>query len=400
MKKIFLVILTVLTCGIGTSQTVVNSKFGKGIMNVIAQDSSWSMKIGLRFQSLFMGSTLVNDEVGTKYSNAQFLIRRARLKFGGYAYSPKLKYKIELGLSNKDLGKASIYTNSAPRMILDAVVKWNFYKGFTLWAGQTKLPGNRERLISSGNLELVDRSLLNKVFNIDRDMGVQLHHKHKINNVVLKESYSFSIGEGRNYVGKNLGGFKHTYKVEVLPFGDFAAKGSYSSVDLKREKKPKLAIAMALDYHDNAVKTRGNSGSLMETEYGFFETDILTLFADFMFKYNGWSIMGEYAKRNAPTLNEHSRYGSPVGESVEVGTGANLSIGYLFDNDWQVATRYTNIIWDKNVTGKSAKSQYTMGLSKFIVGHKLKVQSDFGFTEVEDSSVREMVYRLQVDLHF
>ena len=109
-----------------------------------------------------------------------FLIRRARFKFDGYAYTPKLIYKFELGLSNRDLAGASIYTGNAPRYILDAVVMWNFYKNFVLWAGQTKLPGNRERVISSANLQLVDRSILNSKFNIDRDLGVQLRHHFKL----------------------------------------------------------------------------------------------------------------------------------------------------------------------------------------------------------------------------
>ena len=88
----------------------------------------------------------------------------------------KLKYKLELGLSNKDIGGISEFTNNAPRYILDAVIKWNFHENLVLWIGQTKLPGNRGRVISSANLQLVDRSLLNKRFNIDRDMGVQLRH--------------------------------------------------------------------------------------------------------------------------------------------------------------------------------------------------------------------------------
>ena len=53
---------------------------------------------------------------------------------------------------------------------------WNFHENFELWVGQTKLPGNRERVISSANLQQVDRSLLNSRFNIDRDFGFQLRH--------------------------------------------------------------------------------------------------------------------------------------------------------------------------------------------------------------------------------
>ena len=114
-----------------------------------------------------------NAGINGQYSN--FMIRRARLKFGGFILTKKLKYKFELGQSSRDVGTFAINpeTKNAPGFVFDAVLKWNFYKGFELWVGQTKLPGNRERVISSANLQMVDRSLLNSKFNIDRDMGFQ-----------------------------------------------------------------------------------------------------------------------------------------------------------------------------------------------------------------------------------
>ena len=71
-------------------------------------------------------------------------------------------------------------TSNSARIILDAVIKWEFAKNTTLWFGQTKLPGNRERLVSSQKLQFVDRSLLNSKYNLDRDIGIQLHHKWKL----------------------------------------------------------------------------------------------------------------------------------------------------------------------------------------------------------------------------
>ena len=150
------------------------------------------------------------------------LIRRSRLKFDGFAFSPKLKYKVELGLSNRDQSGASQFTSNAPRYILDAVLKWNFAKNFVLWFGQTKLPGNRERVISSANMQQVDRSLLNSRFNIDRDIGFQLRHKFNLTDTFLvKEILSIAQGEGRNITTGNLGGYQYTTRVELFPFGDF-----------------------------------------------------------------------------------------------------------------------------------------------------------------------------------
>ena len=380
------------------SQEINAPKFGKGLFNLVGQDSTWTMKVGLRAQLL--GSSTWEENNGNETS---FLTRRARLKFDGYAYSPKLKYKVELGLSNRDLSGASQYTSNAPRYILDAVLQWNFYQNFELWFGQTKLPGNRERVISSGNLQQVDRSLLNSRFTIDRDFGFQLrHHFNLTDTFVVKEIFSLAQGEGRNITTGNLGGHQYTGRIELLPFGNFASKGDYKGSDLKREKKPKLAIGLSYDHNNNAVKTRSNQGSYMTidgTEDAYFETNINTVFLDAMFKYNGVSLMAEYSDRTASDAFAKNSDGSLTGDEVQVGKGLNLQMGYLFNNDIEISGRYTHIELDKSITGENPESQYTLGLSKYIVGHKLKVQTDISHLEIEGSN-NKLMYRLQVDFHF
>jgi hypothetical protein len=327
------------------------------------------------------------------------LVRRARLKFGGFAYSPKLQYKIELGLTNRDISGASQFTSNAPRYILDAVIKWNFYKNFTLWAGQTKLPGNRERVISSANLQLVDRSLLNSRFNIDRDMGAQLrHHFNLTDRFVVKEIFSISQGEGRNITTGNLGGHQYTGRIELFPMGNFASKGDYKGGDLKREPTPKLSLAATYDYNNDAVKNRSNQGAYMETSTGFFETDITTIFVDAMFKYKGFSFMGEYANRTADEEIAVELDGTPTGDVVQTGNSLNLQAGYLLKSNWEIAGRYTNINWS-DITGRLDQEQYTLGVSRYIHGHNLKVQSDVSYS-TEDGNNSGLMYRLQFDIHF
>lgn len=388
------------------SQEKVNTKFGKGLYNVMAKDSSWSMKFGMRIQSLYVGEWDVNDTTGVGQGKSNFMIRRARLKFGGHAFSPKLQYKIELGLSNKDLGKVDSRNNFAPRMILDAVVKWNFYKNFTLWAGQTKLPGNRERVVSSANLQLVDRSLLNKNYNIDRDMGLQLRHHFTIGkSFLIREMVSVSQGEGRNLVQDNLGGMQYTGRLEFLPMGKFASKGDYVCAAIKREEKPKLALGVTFDYNDRAVKTRANQGSYMSYDTngdgsidGYFMSSTSTVFADLMFKYKGLSVMAEYAWRDADKVN-HEIVNDDLSvstASVSVGSGFNAQVGYNFKNNWEVAGRFTQIV----PTGKDQFEQFTLGLSKYVVGHKLKVQTDVSYQRTNNSPDSGLMYRMQFELHF
>jgi phosphate-selective porin OprO/OprP len=373
-------------------------KFGKGLFNLIGQDSTWSMKIGLRFQTLATSNWDAKN--GLSNPESSMLIRRSRLKFDGFAFSPKLKYKVELGLSNRDQSGASIYTSNASRQILDAVLKWNFSGNFVLWFGQTKLPGNRERVISSANLQQVDRSLLNSRFTIDRDMGIQLrHHFNLTDTFLVKEIFSIAQGEGRNITTGNLGGHQYTTRVELFPFGNFKSKGDYKGSDLKFEPSPKLSLGVAYDFNNNASKTRSNQGSYMLNDTGFYSTNISTLFVDAMYKHLGFSLMAEYANRTADDAFAKNSDGSLTGDEVQVGNGLNIQTGYLISKTVELSGRYTNISLDKEITGKGSENQYTLGLSKYIAGHSLKVQTDISYTDV-GFKTNKLLYRLQVDIHF
>lgn len=393
--KTILIVFLLLTFVFINAQETSAPKFGKGLFNLVGQDSSWTMKIGVRIQ--FLGTAVWEEG---ESSETNFLVRRARLKFDGYAFTPKLKYKLELGLSNRDISGASEFTSNAPRYILDAVMKWNFYKNFELWFGQTKLPGNRERVTSSANLQFVNRSILNAGFNLDRDVGIQLRHHITLSNTfIIREILAISQGEGRNVTTGNLGGYQYTGRLELLPFGNFKSKGDYKGSDLKRESSPKLALGITYDFNNNAVKTRSNQGLYMETDTGFYETNISTFFLDAIFKYNGFSFMGEYANRNADEPIAKNTDGSLTGDVVKIGNALNLQAGYLFKNNWEIAGRYSNTNFDKNITGINTKNEYTLGVSRYIVGHSLKVQSDFTYIDIANTN-GVFAYRLQFEIHF
>ncbi|MCF8713768.1 porin [Joostella atrarenae] len=381
------------------AQEVKAPRFGKGILNIVGKDSTWSMKFGTRMQLL--GSATWSEEDGNiGDANTNFLIRRARLKFDGFILDEKLTYKIEIGLSNRDISGASKYTNNTPRYIYDALVKWNFYKNFSLWVGQTKLPGNVERVTSSGNLQFVDRSLLNAEFNIDRDIGAQIRHHFNITpKFLIRDIFAFSQGEGRNVTVGNKGGYQYTGRIELLPFGAFKGNNEYQGSALNREEVPKLMIAASYDFNDDAIKTRSNMGSFMENDIGEYQTDISTLFIDAVFKYKGFSFLGEYADRNADDPIAKNSDGTATEDIVQVGNAVNLQAGYLFKNNWEVSTRYTNIDLDRSLTLKSTQNQYTLGVSKYIVGHKLKVQTDFSYLSVYENT-NQLMARLQLEVHF
>lgn len=394
LKKITLIgIGALVLCGTANAQSKVDSKFGKGI-TMMAKDSSFKMKFSTRFQSLMVNEIVLQDDVADQKVDTDILIRRARLKFGGYAFNPRFGYKIELGLTNRDHGSPIPETKNSARIILDAVLKYKMSKNTTLWVGQTKLPGNRERVISSQQLQFVDRSLVNSKYNIDRDMGIQLHNKHKLGKGILMEKVSISQGEGRNITSGNKGGFEYTGRLEWLPMGKFTGKGDYSGADLKREQKPKLSLAVTYDYHDQANRQRANQGSFLSST-----RSLSTVLADLYFKYKGFSLMSEYADKRAPkgSVVSYDANGN-VDEYFYTGTGLVVQAGYLLKSNWEIAGRYTQI--DPSAVNQVDNiKQYTLGLSKYIVGHALKMQTDVSLTQVGTNDP-ELMHRIQFELAF
>jgi len=371
----------------------------------MGKDSTFYMKFGLRFQNLYTGEWDMADDKISRLENyeTEFLIRRARFKFDGWAVSPKLIYKFELALSNRDIsGGISNELRTPPRLVLDASVEWNFYKNFSILFGQRKLPGNRERVISSGDLQFVDRSRLNSRYNIDRDVGLQLKHKLVLGKSLIKSTIAISEGEGRNVTQGNFGGTGYTFRIDYLPMGKFGSKGDYTGADIARSKTPKLAIGLSYDNNRSAVRERGQLGEFIQNSNGdFIGKTLNTVFADLMFKYQGVSIMMEYVDKrtgdNDPFVFEETENGPNLIGTFFTGTGLNLSAGYVMKNNYEVAIRYTDINPDKGVA--SDETHYTLGISKYVVGHKLKVQTDFSLIDIQEGNDAILI-RAQVDIHF
>lgn len=380
----------------------VDYKFGKSL-RVTAADSSAQMKLNIRFQSLFSSERSGSD--GGWQSS--FLIRRARLKFDGWAINPNLGYKVELALSNRDLGSKHDFeeTNEAPKIVLDAVVRWKINKTWSLWAGQAKLPGNRERIISSQALQTVDRSSVNSIFNIDREMGLQLHGKIKTGQSIIRPIVSWSFGEGRNVTQSNIGGMHYVARLEWLPLGVFQSKGDYVGADLKREKIPKLALGSTYSINSGASRQKQSGRFLIDEEGNYLTNDLQTILVDMMFKYRGFSVMAEYAHKIVANKEIKEQEGLRLGlldangSSYYTGAGFNVQAGYLFPNNMEVSARYTHVTPDTEVSFTGEK-EYTLGLSKYIVGHSLKLQGDVSLFDIEGQADNDLRYRLQMEFQF
>ncbi|MEJ5963009.1 porin [Pedobacter immunditicola] len=365
---IFIVTAVVfLRADVANAQNEPSSKLGKGIAYVAA-DSSFSIKFSPTIQVRYQGE----DNPASGNWDDRIMIRRARLKFEGFAYSPRLKYELQLGFSDEETDSEALEDDSsANNILMDAVVQWNIISNLELWAGQTKLPGNRERMMSSSKMQFVDRSILDSQFNLDRDIGLQIHNQHQIGSVVVRETGSVSMGEGRNITIDNAGGYDYTARLEILPFGEFENGGDYAGSDIEREQTPKLALAGTFDYNDGASRAQGQTENFLSQQ-----RDLRSFFVDAMFKYKAFSAMAEYANKKAPDgpVVLANRLGG-VEETFITGNAFNVQAGYLFINNWEIAGRFTNFN-PTTVTGLIDEKQYTFGVSKYMAGHNFKVQAD------------------------
>lgn len=352
------------------AQTEVDERavisFDKGL-GFFAPDSTFGLNLRFRIQNR-IGMTTVS---GTNLTPEQFEanVRRLRLRFDGYLGSSKLTYYMQLSFTRGDQD----WDNTGfPGVVRDAMVFYNFNHNFYMGIGQGKLPGNRQRVTSSGQQQFADRSLVNAIFNIDRDFGVMAYYNNHVGNFYYNLKGAISSGEGRN-IQRTDNGLAYTMRVELLPLGDFLRDGDFSEGDLERETTPKVSLGTSYSFNNKAVKTAGQRGRLMEGP-----TDISTLFVDMIAKYQGWAFQAEYANRDVssnPGLL--TAVPSPY---VFTGNGLNTQISYVFPSFWEVAGRYTRVNPHEELATMEAQSDiYTLGLTKYIQKHRNKAQINLSY---------------------
>lgn len=399
-----LYILACLCCFICSDFTVQaqhlqKMPFGKGIVNFVDQDSTWSMKFSARMQFLAAGSINRNAGGGSDGSST-FTPRRIRLKFGGFVRTPALRYFLQLGLSDQDKVGVNSDNSQASQIIYDAYIRWNFFQSCELKFGQFKLPGNVERMISSGNMQFVDRSILNSAMNIDRDLGMMFSHSFNVGyRCLIRDMWALTQGEGRGATAGNEGGFNYTSRIEVLPLGEFVDGGDYKGSSFGLELSPKLLLGLTYNFNDNAVRTNGQLGKYMITDTGLHETDMTNIFFDAVARYRRYSFLAEFAYRDAQSPVATNSDGTPTGFIVPEGSAYNVQAGYLFRTNWEVSARYSEVYFNHDLFESNARRLASIALSRYIIEHKLKWQTDFS-SLLYGAGKNSFMARVQFELQF
>lgn len=335
---------------------------------VFHKDSVFLLNVRFRMQNRF-GYFSQLDQLNEP--GFETLIRRVRLRFDGFVISPKVTYYLQLSFSRSD---QDLVSGTVAQTVRDAMVYYNVNRNFYFGIGQSKLPGNRERVISSGNLQMPDRSIANSVYTLDRDAGLFGYGQLPLGKrQLLMYKVAITGGEGR---GQNFSndGLSYTGRVEYLPFGAFKNLGDYSEGDLEFEEKPKLSLAVSYNVNSKTTRSGGQLGSVLPNP-----VDMRTLIADMMLKYRGWGVMAEYFRRRVDGYELNSS-NSVAMLRIPQGMGYNVQVSRMLSRRSELAIRIAGT--DPRAGFQDHIYQYrtkAAGYTYYLNKHRVKVQGYLGF---------------------
>lgn len=381
-----------LACPAEVDATRMKFKPGTGLV-ITSANERFQIAPRLRAQFLY---TVENDNAEADITQG-LQIRRARLQFKGHMFNKHNKFKVELAMSPRDQG-----FDGVPRRtpILDWYHDFTYWKNASLRVGQYKVPYSRQRVISSGDLELVDRALAQGEFNVDRDVGFDFRSKDFLGLGKLRYYAGMWMGEGRDAHSMDAFEFMYIGRVEVLPFGMFT---DYKEGDFERSRKPRLSLGAAYAFVDAAKRNRGILGDV-PTDGGTTDTHNVT--GDFMFKILGFSASGEFYWRDGVrtfgTAEVEDDMGNLVPAELERprrGVGWYGQAGYMIPRiPLQFAARYSQtrrLQQDRSTLPE--RDEVGGGVSYYFARHPLKLQLDY-FRGWQDHLIADGTDRLRLQL--
>jgi len=354
-------------------------------------DDRFSLHIQSRFQFRFFtpkdaDPITFDDFTGEKKPG--FKISRARLKIGGHAFRPWLKYYWEYEISQSNLLNFTV-----------SVEKWSALK---FMVGQFKVEYSRERRISSGDQQMTDRSVINRPFTIDRQQGAEIYGRLKGSGIADFNYWLGAFtGTGRGNAANDDSHLMYFGRTQWNFLGRYL---DFKGSDIEIHKKPVGLIAVSGVTNQSAYTrfSQSGGGSLEGYEngqpgqYRVHQANIETAFM-----YKGFSWQSEvHWKEIIDKLNN---------DQTDELRGYYIQAGYFFHQafHWwpqplELAIR--NAIYLPNHEADQTKEKETSAaFNWFFDGHKNKLTletSYFNYDEPNNQPTDQWRVRMQWDISF
>ena len=391
---------------------------GNGI-TLASDDDNYKVVLRGYAQSLFESRRVRYDSLGffDKSVYNRFRARRVRLRISGKQSNPGFSYRLQLNLAESE-----VENDELSNVLWDAWVGYNINKYYRVSFGQKSSPtDNIEVLMASNTLQLPERSRLTGAFSNIREIGLFLDGRNNIKGSkwVIKPSVNITTGDGYGYKfnSKDFGGLKYGARVNFLPFGLFRNFGQFRQGDLVRELNPKLLIGFSASYNDGITSRRGRRNgdfiyyTLNGTDTSYQLPDFFKFGADVLFKYRGFSLIGEFVHTKAfipdGITHRNDRYNNPnnlttnfrtyspadyVRTQMMLGTGLNVQAGYIFKSLFSIDGRFTSLRPDElsflnNSLFYNRNKYYEIGVSKYFTkNYTFKIQASY--RKIDDARLR------------
>ncbi|ARN75478.1 porin [Oceanicoccus sagamiensis] len=356
------------------------------ISHIKTRDGNVYLKPELRVQSRFSTPFETNPTSleGLDEESSSFEINRARFKVGGHAVKPWLKIKFEYDLKNSTL--------------LDARITLAQYEAFQFRFGRMKAHYNPERVTSSKDMTLAERSMVNDYFTLDRQQGVSLLGRLDKGGT-LDSNYWIDVfnGTGRTEGNDNT----NVMLVGRYQWNLLGEKLDTAMSDLARRQQPAAYIAVAASENSSRYSGFNSDGGRQLpgfVDYGLDDQyDIEQWMLDGKYHYNGFSLQGEYHQKDVEDT---------VTDNTTAMRGWFIQSGF-FPSSWlpsvppqlELTARYATVDTDNDGT---ELSETLLGMNWYFFGHRNKITADIGQYEVDEPLSRgdELRFRLQYDLSF
>jgi len=347
-------------------------------------DFMMQMQFRLQFRTQFNSQDyffFVSDEDA---SNGSFNIQRARIKIGGFAYTDKLKYFLEYDFPSNNL--------------LNWEFTYHFVPELKLKIGQWKIKYNTERFVSSGKQQMVERSISNRFFTFDRQIGIQVLG-NIFNGSLFSSSYYFGIFNGNGRMQQN-DDEKFLYFVRYQ--WNFAGKPiQMSFCDIQKITKPEGFLAISYVHNQSRYTMFSGSGGGELPGYTFVDNQqfiVEQLNFESMFKWKGFSLSGELHRKYINDI-VNKKKSTLKGGYLMGGYFLNQIINFVPKN-LELTLRFAQVSDRVNFT--DIIKEYNVGVNYFFKNHLNKLSLDISYIDNMDFSSDEDIYkfRIQWDISF
>ncbi len=334
-----------------------------------------------------------------------FMVRRARFKLAGHAFKPWLKYNFQ-------------YDWSQP-ILRDFWIGIERFDWLQLRIGRGKVIYNDERVSSSGAQQFVNRSIVNDVFTVDRQQGVQIMGR-VLPHTFADFNYVVGVFAGRG-VGERLNDDTNLMYAARLQWNAVGDPIDFQQSDYKSTQKWQLNIAAGAAtnksnctaFETDATSCRrlpgtnypqlaagaapGAGAGQFKVDQAFFE--LRSVYKGFYFKHE--THVKRVIDQSLVTPTLWSREAEMWGALVQLGYFPHNALDFV-PSELEVAGRMAFVDPNINVAGND-QYEYTGILNWFANGHSNKISFEVTHHVLQNPTggyASEQRYRSQWEFSF